>query len=95
MKRIVDSNFELKNLKISKNPSPYKNIILDYFNSHTQNAAFASSTIIDVVTGEDTRLPKALYDDGEYQWNSTFVYHFEKYNLKLNDDFIQHVLSNL
>ena len=37
----------------------------------------------------------ASYTDGEYEWYDDWVYHFEKYNLKLNDDFIAHVLSKV
>jgi hypothetical protein len=32
-------------------------------------------------------------DDGAYYWTSEEIYHFEKYDLKLNTDFIDHVLS--
>lgn len=33
------------------------------------------------------------YSDGKYEWNSAEIMYFEKYNLKLNDNFIQHVLN--
>lgn len=40
-------------------------------------------------------LPRSVecYTDGEYVWTSEDIYHFEKYNIKLNDDFIQYVLN--
>ena len=33
-------------------------------------------------------------DDGVYTWSSDIIYHFEKYNYPLPDDFIEYVLSN-
>ena len=34
-----------------------------------------------------------LYTDGEYSWTSEEIYHFEKYNLELNEDFVKKVIE--
>lgn len=94
MKWILSSEVNINNIQATAILLPQKAKILAYFKNHTSNAAHASSTIIDLVTNQDTRLPKVAYNDGKYSWSSTLVYHFEKYNLKLDDDFIQHVLNN-
>ena len=46
------------------------------------------------ITKEQFYKANNAHSDGVYQWYEDEIYHFEKYNLKLNDDFIQHVLSN-
>lgn len=94
MKWILGSKVDINNIQATAILLPQKAKILSYLKNHTSNAAYASSTIIDLVTKEDTQLPEVAYNDGEYLWSSTLVYHFEKYNLKLDDDFIQHVLNN-
>ena len=33
------------------------------------------------------------YSDGIYEWSETDIYHFEKYNMPLKDEFIKHVLA--
>lgn len=57
---------------------------------------FGASTkrFADRVTGETVNsVCLLLYEDGEYKWNSSEAYHFEKYDLALFDEFIQHVLE--
>lgn len=93
MKWILGDNVNINDIHATAVLLPEKARILEYFQNHTSNAAYASSTVIDVTTHTDTRIPEALYNDGEYRWSATLVYLFKKYNLKLNDDFIQHVLS--
>ena len=94
MKWILGDNVNINDIISTAVVLPEKAKILEYFQNHTSNAAYASSTIVDVTTHTDTKIPEALYNDGEYRWSATLVYLFEKYNLKLNDEFIQHVLSN-
>lgn len=47
----------------------------------------------DVVTGKPVPGEFCSYSDGEFSWRTDEIYYFEKYNLKLKDEFIQHVLS--
>jgi hypothetical protein len=35
-----------------------------------------------------------LYTDGIYEWDDEEIYHFEHYNMKLDDEFIKHILNN-
>lgn len=49
----------------------------------------------DVFTGEPLGIEKYFINDGEYIWNSDLAYYVEKYNLKLSDEFTQHVLTKL
>lgn len=56
---------------------------------------YTTESFSDKVTGKTVKDGYAGYFDGEYEWYDDWIYHFEKYNLKLNDDFIEHVLSRI
>jgi len=43
--------------------------------------------------GEKLSDSVTCFNDGEYCWTSEEIYHFEKYDLKLNDDVIRYILS--
>lgn len=65
--------------------------------SYMKNAPIVAATTVlvtDYITKEQLRKANNAHSDGTYQWYEDEIYHFEKYNLKLNDDFVQHVLSN-
>ncbi len=70
-----------------------KNIILDFLTSFFPNFA-TTACVYDNVTKTDVkeRIDNG-YFDGEYYWDETDIYHFEKYNMPLSDDFIKYVLS--
>ena len=94
LSNLVSINFENEQALVesfSVIPIDNKQVILDYFK---KISSFASSPSMakDVITGESIGGLNA-YNDGFYYWHNDTVYHFEKYNLKLPDDFIKHVLS--
>lgn len=74
------------------NEPPYKETVLKYLKSGKDDGIRCSS-LFDYFKNELT--PEAVYHytDGEYYWDSEEIYHFEKYNIKLNPAFIEHVLS--
>ena len=49
----------------------------------------------DLVKKENTHLPTYAYFDGVYFWTDEDTYHFEKYDMRLNDEFVNHVLEAL
>ncbi len=50
-----------------------------------------SARVIDKVTGEVVRsIVNNSYSDGEYEWSGADIYHFEKYNMPLSDEFINY-----
>ncbi len=69
-----------------------KNALLLFMKSF-EWCAFTSAPVIDRITGEKVFDADNARSDGKYQWYESDIYHLEKYNLKLNDDFIQHVLN--
>jgi hypothetical protein len=70
-----------------------KEAILKYFKEHGSETAIITCASTDYISGEKLSDSVTCFDDGEYCWTSEEVYHFEKYNLKINDDFIQYVLN--
>lgn len=48
---------------------------------------------IDCVTGEQIAASYSVYTDGEYDWCDFLIYHIEKYNVLLPQDFIDHILK--
>lgn len=70
-----------------------KKLILDYLKNGI-DAGVRCSVVVDRITGE--QLPQTIhrYKDDEYIWTDEDIYHFEKYNIKLYDEFINKVLSS-
>ena len=77
---------------LSEKPILYKNDILKYLRSFSE-CAFTSEPVKDKYTDEIVYDADNARSDGEYIWYESEIYHFEKYNLKLNEDFIKYVLK--
>lgn len=77
---------------ISEKEIERKEDILKYLKSFEPDCA-AGMSLTDEITGESINTGVSGYEDGTFFWDTRHIYHFEKYNLSLNDDFINHVLS--
>lgn len=77
---------------VSDAPIPEKERILRYLKSFP-NYGTRCSTLYDYV--EDVLYSPTVFShyDGTYYWDDEEVYHFEKYNMKLEENFIQWVLQ--
>lgn len=91
--REIYNDHSLPSLKdnISENPTPDKDLILKYLKSG-KIVAVSPSFITDVISGKKTKNQLMMMTDGVFEWRSDIVYYFDKYNLKLPDDFINTVL---
>ena len=69
-----------------------KSVIAEYMRKYGP-CAFTSEPVYDKLTGEKVFGADNAHTDGKYIWYETEIYHFNKYNIKLNDDFIEHVLK--
>ena len=71
---------------------PKKEIIITYLRSGVIEAA-AAGRALDVLTGE--RIPEEWlsYTDGTYHWDTSLIYHFDKYNIRLSENFIRHAVA--
>lgn len=79
-------------LVTSKHPIPEKEKILAYMKQFPCSA-FTSEPVFDRYTGDKVVEADNQRTDGEYIWYESWIYYFDKYNLKLNDDFIEYVLN--
>lgn len=67
--------------------------ILRYLKSF-EDWAFTSEPVYDILTGKKVADADNAKTDGIYTWYQSEIYHFENYNIRLNNDFIQYVTSN-
>ena len=71
-----------------------KKKLLSYMNDRKYLFGASTKRITDRITGESvSSVCFLLFEDKEYKWNSPEIYHLEKYDLALSDEFIQHVLG--
>ena len=75
-----------------KLPEEVKNKIVAYMNTNPVIAVRASC-INDYIEKKYTTKSDAVRSDGEYNWSEEETYHFEKYDMELNEDFIQKVMG--
>lgn len=64
-----------------------KKKVLSYMKS-VRPDAYAPAALMDCITGEKMDIALYCCHDGIYHWRSDTIYCFEKYNLRLPDDFI-------
>lgn len=81
---------------ISKKPIKGKEKILEYL-KNGQKKAIRCSSVYDYVKDEpllnESMVTEAawLFTDGEFNWDSEEIYHFEKYNIELNKEFLKKI----
>lgn len=75
-----------------KIPIDGKEKILAYLKRFPE-CAFTSAPVKDAFTGNVVYDANNARTDGVFQWSESEIYHFEKYNLKLNNNFIEYVLN--
>lgn len=69
-----------------------KHKILTYLKSFPADCA-AGMSLVDEITGETLESGVEGYEDGQFYWDSREIYHYEKYNIKLDEEFVQYVLN--
>lgn len=89
----TDNNKSVRS-HISNISIPEKERILRYLRGFP-NYGTRCSTLYDYV--EDVLYSPTVFShfDGTYYWDDEEVYHFEKYNMELNEDFIKWVIERV
>ena len=72
-------------------PINNKDNLLSYLSNNEYLEGIRTSHIYDYVSGSRTTITNKTYCDGEYFWTEEEKYHFDKYNLELEADFIKKV----
>lgn len=95
LRKITDANVRSVNKGITTSdfsyeyPEDLKKTILAYMKK--QNVfSYTTAPVIDVYTGEKVVDYDNGITDGEFYWHESTVYYFEKYNLKLKEEFIEY-----
>ena len=71
-----------------------KNTVLNYLKERGEEYAVLTCGAMDYISDKPLNgISVKSFTDGNYLWSNEEIYHFEKYDLKLNDDFIQYVLE--
>ena len=71
-----------------------KDIIIAYLTTRTYAVYAASAPTYDIVAENySDKYIRVGFFDGKYEWTSEEIMYFEKYNLKLNKDFIHYILE--
>lgn len=72
---------------ISDTPIKDKETVLKYLKSWP-NEAIRCETLTDYIQDETLTPSVWTHTDGEYRWNDEEIYHFEKYNMQLDEGFL-------
>ena len=91
---LSQNDIKLKSIFVDKNvyqgeEIKNKQLILKYLKSF-KPSWFTSAKVIDNISKKALSAVDNLYDDGIFEWSESEIYHFEKYNMPLNDNFISH-----
>ena len=77
---------------ISETAPEFKETVIEYLKSF-KPSSIAPTIAYDLISGEKLNITLYCSHDDLYYWRSDVIYYFEKYNLKLSDDFINYVLN--
>ncbi len=88
-----NSNFPMLEDNISDVPCTSKDVILLYLKNNDFIKGAMPSLKHDIFSNEIIPGDCLYYSDGTFSWDYETIYYFEKYNMKLPDDFINHVLK--
>lgn len=77
---------------ISDIPVDNKEKVLNYLKNGKDDGVCCSS-IFDFVSSSSTGNTIHCYTDGEFSWDDEEIYHFEKYNIKLDEEFISKIIA--
>ena len=74
---------------------PGQDMIIEYLRTGGEVCMARPGSDIDKFTGEKIGFESYLKNDGEYSWYSYLSYYVDKYNLRLPEDFEQHVRKRM
>ena len=75
-------------------PITHKDKILLYLKGKSPDIVLACSAM-DYVSKQPVGESLKIFSDSVYSWSNEVVYHFEKYDLELDEEFTQYVLSKM
>ena len=93
--KLYEKKIDLQLLKdtCSTVESVHKHTIISYLKNSKRASSCTTERVYDYFEDHFVEIPIVAYHDDKYYWDDRDIYYFEKYNMKLNDDFINHVLE--
>ena len=93
MRYVVDWPFDEKTKMIEKRDYSLieKECLLRYMKSF--EPVLSGGLVYDVVKKQSIDLENVSYEDGEFIWETRDIYHIEKYDEAVSDDFLQHIFQ--
>lgn len=64
-----------------------------FFNNHKDGTVLTCQAM-DYIKNKPIGQSLVIYSSNGYQWSNEVIHHFKKYDLKLDDSFIDYVLGN-
>lgn len=78
---------------VSDTPVEHKDEIISYLNGGEVGLA-CSAFSHDVFTGEQLGIREQTRHDDAYEWGEDLAYYVERYNVRLPQDFVDHILAS-
>ena len=93
--KFYDKKIDLQTLKnnCSNAENPYKVNILKYLKDSKNRSSCTTDKVYDYFSNRFVNIPIVAYHDDSFYWDDRDIYYFEKYNLKLTEEFVNHVLE--
>ncbi|WP_136467458.1 hypothetical protein [Flagellimonas onchidii] len=94
VKEHENMNNEVKNFEeFHYSINPYKNEILKYLKTG-ETIAVTMNIIKSLYNGDDNIIGGVVYfTDGNWIWTNYLIYYLEKYNIEINNEFVDYVLG--
>lgn len=71
-----------------------KRVLVEYMKERKFLYGVSSARITDFVTGDKVNnICRVIYNDGCFEWTSEEAYLLEKYDLEIEESFIEHVVN--
>ena len=74
---------------VSNVPVKNRDKILSFLKQQDDNSILSPRTFIDPITNKIAVCPIESHEINGFVWSNITTYLFEKYNIKLNDDFVK------
>lgn len=94
-KHIVNGEMLLNPDEFISENNPSKAELLSFFSSIPADAV-AAGHLTDIFTGKEIKSVDLCYfENGQWWWTTRDIYHFNKYDMKLDGDFCDYVLKQV
>ena len=93
--KLYDKSIDIQyvNDNCSTVEEPYKKTMLEYLKNTERRSSCTTEKVYDYFEKKYVDIPIVAYHDEFFYWDDRDIYYFEEYNLKLAEEFVNHVLK--